>query len=188
MSLFNTLHFLKRHSECISCGRAHKYNKHWDPIGPRQTLLRGALVTGPTQLIFPTPAHAHTYTSACCQRPRQVGALCAVDVAQEPVRHPRCTCASRRYDTLPLVTRVCEEPCARLRLRAALVAAVQLGKFAVVKSSTAPLSFLVASIPFPHHGTGPGGSPAAAGVIGVALCRGVFVLGHVLQLPFWAFS
>lgn len=192
LSRFHDSQSFRTCRKCIFSGSVvlHTLNtrKHWDPIGPRQMLLRGALVTGPTQLIFPTSAHGHTYTPACCQSPRQVSAPGAVDVAQEPVRHPRCTCASRRYDTLPLVTRVCEEQRARLRLRAALVAAVRLGQFAVVKSSTAPLSVLVASILFPHHGTRPGGSPAAAGVIGVTLCCGVLVLGHLLQLPFWAYS
>lgn len=50
----------------------------------------------PAQLISPTPAHAHTYTSVRCQTAAGRRAQCAVDVAQDE-HHPPCTCAACWY-------------------------------------------------------------------------------------------
>lgn len=78
------------------------------PLAPVKRCCAALSSLPQPQLIFPTPAHAHTYASVRCQTAAGRRAECAVDVAQdEPIHRPRRTCAAGLYGAPPFVTRVC---------------------------------------------------------------------------------
>lgn len=169
------------------------YFENFDPIGHRQTLLRGALVTAPTQLTSPTP-RMRTRTPPCAaeDRGRSARPVCSGRCAGRAHPPPTVRLRGRRLVRGPAL---CDARVRGNRARAcgsaALVAAVRQGKLKPAKPGAAPLPVLRAPIlPPPPLTTVPDGEghPRCLALSVSSCAAALLVSGHMLQLPLRAYS